>query len=66
MIIYACLCVLYISISPINSNYHYILYYIVQDGYTPLHYASNAGHLEVALLLLNSEADPNAKNYVST
>ncbi len=41
-----------------------MLYYIIflQDGEAALHRASKNGHLDVALLLLNRGADPNAKD----
>ena len=65
MLIYMCYYQVYIS--PINSYYHtIILYYIIQVGETPLDRASTKGHLEVALLLLDRGADPNAKDEVST
>mmetsp|Transcript_101305 Transcript_101305/g.174942 ORF Transcript_101305/g.174942 Transcript_101305/m.174942 type:complete len:155 (-) Transcript_101305:516-980(-) len=31
-----------------------------KSGYTPLHYAARAGHMEAIRLLLRCEADPNA------
>ena len=37
-----------------------------QDGWTALHYAVNGGHYDCAQLLIQSEADVNIKNNVST
>ena len=36
-----------------------------QGGYTPLHYAAENGHTEIASLLIGNGADINRKDYVS-
>ena len=73
MFIYAYLYVLlpagiYIPYKLLLSYFYHtiILYYTIQDVETPLHCASQYGHLKVALLLLDRGADPNAKAKVST
>jgi len=40
---------------PSNSDWHYI-------GFSPLHYASQKGHLSIVEYLVNQKADINAKN----
>ena len=38
---------------------------LLQDGYTPLHYACWRGHLEIVEFLINNEADISATDNVS-
>ena len=54
---YACfLCLSTLSYGPTVST---------QDKWTPLHYASQNGHTEVAALLVQGGADVNARTKVS-
>ena len=43
----------------------YIDILLLQGGYTPLHYASQKGHVEVVKLLINNQADISATDNVS-
>ena len=47
-----------------HSMYHYLPIHR-QEGYRALHEASSAGHVEVVKLLLDKDADIEAKSNVS-
>jgi len=68
-----CVCVLRLLLLQ-NSNpfithtmaiLYYMMYYYLQYGYTPIHLASNDGHVQVVEKLISSGADVNVVNKVS-
>ena len=56
----------HLTISPSFLLIYFSVYYFLQYGKTPLHYACYNGHESTVLVLLQNKADPNLQDKVTS